>query len=56
MKGIILEHKKNGVYIMDKDGCFHFIKGFRDCQIGFEIEISRGNKAAKSAKPLFAPP
>ncbi|MCL1873730.1 MAG: hypothetical protein FWF85_06400 [Clostridiales bacterium] len=41
MKGIILEHKKNGVQVMDKEGYFCFVKGHINCRIGDEIEIQK---------------
>ncbi|MCL1873729.1 MAG: hypothetical protein FWF85_06395 [Clostridiales bacterium] len=56
MKGIILEYKKNGVQVMDKDGYFRFVKGFTDCQIGTEIEIpqkSQAKEASARSRPVF---
>lgn len=39
MKGIILEHNKNSTYVLDKEGGFHSVKGFRNKPIGAEIEF-----------------
>jgi len=58
MRGIILEHKKNGVHIMDKEGYFRFIRGFTNFQIGAEIEIPKKNKirgAPVKPHPIFFP-
>lgn len=57
MKGIILEHKKNGVQVMDQDGYFRFVKGHTDCRIGAEIEIPLKNIAKREqagSRPLIA--
>ena len=37
MKGIIFEHKKHGVIVMDKLGCFRFVHGFTALPTGSEI-------------------
>jgi hypothetical protein len=39
VKYLILEHKKDGIQVIDEDGYFHFIRGFTDCPIGSEIEL-----------------
>ena len=43
MKGIILNHKSEGVQVMDKRGYFHYVNGHTDCPLGHEIEIPRGH-------------
>ena len=42
MNGIVWEHKKNGVVVIDNYGCFHFVRGFLDYPIGSEIEYEKG--------------
>ncbi|MDR2737258.1 MAG: hypothetical protein LBB49_06795 [Gracilibacteraceae bacterium] len=37
MKGVIFEVKKEGVNVMDKNGCFHYVAGFTDEPVGSEI-------------------
>lgn len=39
MKGIVFDIKENGVYIMDKNGCFHFVPAYMERCIGDEIEF-----------------
>jgi len=41
MKAIIFshDHDRGGSYVMDPEGCFHFVKGFSSHPIGTEIEI-----------------
>ena len=39
MKAIIMSHEHGGSYVMDKEGCFQFVKGFTMQPIGAEIEI-----------------
>lgn len=40
MKGIILGQKNYGVYVMDTNGCFHFVEGFTEYSEGTEIEFA----------------
>ena len=48
MKGIIFEHKKHGVFVLDKLGCFRFVRGFTELPIGSEIIFSIGNEDGPS--------
>lgn len=38
-KAIILSHDRGGVYVMDKDGSFRFVRGYSSRPVGAEIEI-----------------
>ena len=52
MKGIILDHKDDGVQVMDKKGYFHYVHGYANLPIGFEIEIPE--EAELNEDPLGA--
>jgi len=39
MKAIIFSHDRGGSYVMDREGCFHFVKGYTSHPIGAEIEL-----------------
>ena len=39
MKGLVIGHKKNGVQVMDRNGYFHFVRGFIGWPLGSEIEM-----------------
>ena len=50
MKGLILEHKKTGVQIMDTEGFFYFVRGFTDRPLGSEIEFSEKEDEEKEPR------
>jgi len=53
VKGLILGHKKNGVQVMDKNGFFHFVRGFTDSPVGSEIEIpEEAEEGSKYTRPF----
>jgi len=39
MKAIIFSHEHGGSYVMDRDGCFRFVRGHSTMPIGTEIDI-----------------
>ena len=39
MKAIIFSHDNGGSYVMDRDGCFRFVRGHSSQPIGTEIEV-----------------
>ena len=51
MNGIVFECKKDGVIVMDKLGCFRYVQGFTDRQIGSEI-VFRAKQEVDTAKSI----
>jgi len=41
MQAIIFSHENGGSYVMDRNGCFRFVRGHTSTPIGTEIEISQ---------------
>jgi len=39
MKAIIFGHEKNGIYVMDRNGVFHFVPEMSTQPIGTEVDI-----------------
>ena len=44
MRGIILDYNSSGVYVLDKKGGFHSLRGFKNRPIGEEIEFGVAKK------------
>lgn len=41
MSGIVMKHQDGGSYIMDRNGEFHFYKGYEHCPVGTEVIIRK---------------
>ena len=41
MKALVISHENGGTYVMDREGCFRFVKGHSSRPIGSEMELGR---------------
>ena len=54
MKAIIMQHGRNGSYVMDQEGCFQFVKGCQNKPIGAEITLRARPSASVRAIAAIA--
>jgi hypothetical protein len=50
VNALILDHKANGVHVIDKCGYFHYVLGYAEVPIGYEIEIPAESDAEGNAE------